>query len=68
MFGVENRYLKRAYDYRSILGEIIAKHLGATPGQVQRILPGYADPREKLLAGGVSGIDGTKIIGEAGIL
>ena len=67
MFGASNRYLRRAYDYRSILGEIIGKHLGATPAQVQRIIPGYADPREKLLAGGVSSVDGTKIMGEAGI-
>jgi uncharacterized protein (DUF1501 family) len=68
MFAVADRYLKRCYDYRSILGEVIRKHLGATQAQLNRIIPGYADAREKLLAGGTSSIDGTKIMGEAGIL
>ena len=61
-------YLRRAHDYRSVLGEIIRKHLGATQNQLNRIIPGYADPAEKLLGGGVSGIDGTQIRGEVGIL
>ena len=68
MFGVADRYLKRAFDYRSVLGEIIRKHLGATDTQLKRIVPGYADKKENLLAGGISGIDGTPIIGEPGIL
>jgi uncharacterized protein (DUF1501 family) len=68
MFGVSNRYLKRNTDYRSVFGEIIRKHLGATQNQLNRIIPGYADPNEKLLAGGSSGIDGTTIRGEVGIL
>ena len=68
MFGVENRYLKRAYDYRSVMGEILRKHLGATQGQLNKIIPGYADPRESLLAKGTSAIDGTPIAGEPGIL
>ncbi|HAM70574.1 MAG TPA: hypothetical protein DCM86_02910 [Verrucomicrobiales bacterium] len=68
MFGVENRYLKRAYDYRSVLGEVIRKHLGATQSQLNRIIPGYAVAGEHLLGGGVSSIDGTRIIGEPGIL
>lgn len=68
MFGVDNRYLRRAYDYRSVMGEIIRKHLGSTQAQLNRIIPGYADPRESLLAKGTSTIDGTPIAGEPGIL
>lgn len=68
MFGVSNRYLKRTYDYRSILGEVIRDHLGANQAQLNRIIPGYADPREFLLSGGTSGIDGTPIAGEVGLL
>lgn len=68
MFGVQNRYLKRAIDYRSVLGEIIRDHLGATPAQLNRIIPGYADAGERLQTGGVSAIDGTPIQGEVGIL
>lgn len=67
MFGVSGRYLKRASDYRQVLGEIIRKHLGATPNQLNRIIPGYANPAENLLAGGVS-TDGTTIRPELGIL
>ena len=67
MFGVNNRYLRRASDYRSVLGEIIRKHLGATSGQMERIIPGYADAGENLLSGG-SGLDGTAITGELSIL
>jgi hypothetical protein len=62
MFGVENSYLKRAVDYRSVLGEIIREHLGATQAQLDRIIRGYAtesDPnlskREHLQFGGTVG-------------
>ncbi|HEU0011124.1 MAG TPA: DUF1501 domain-containing protein [Verrucomicrobiae bacterium] len=68
MFGVSNGYLKRNTDYRSVLGEVIRKHLGATLDQLKIILPGYAAPNEALLAGGVSGVDLTPIRGEVGIL
>lgn len=68
MFGANNAYLKRATDFRSILGELIRNHLGATPTQLARIIPGYADAREKLQAGGVSGIDNTPVTGELGIV
>ena len=68
MFGVGNRYLQRATDYRSVLGEIIRGHLGATTAQLQRILPGYATTNEYLQTGGTSGVDGTKITGELGIV
>ena len=64
MFGASSRYLKRAYDYRSVLGKLIRDHLGATQNQLNRIIPGYLDSREKLQAGGQSTIDNVPIIGE----
>jgi uncharacterized protein (DUF1501 family) len=67
MFGVNGRYLRRATDYRQVLGEIIRDHLGATQTQLNRIISGYANPAERLLAGGTS-IDGTEIRGELGII
>jgi uncharacterized protein (DUF1501 family) len=68
MFGVSGSYLKRNTDYRSVLGEIIRKHLGATQGQLDRIIPGYANPGEHQLTQGTSSIDGTLVRGEVGIL
>jgi uncharacterized protein (DUF1501 family) len=68
MFGVSNRYLKRAVDYRSVLGEIIRDHLGATQDQLNRIIPGYAVSSEMLKSGGTVARDNTKIIGELGIV
>ena len=68
MFGVSNRYLKRNTDYRSVLGEIIRKHLGATQNQLNWIIPGYANPGEQLLTGGTSSIDNIPIRGEVGFL
>ena len=67
MFGVSGSYLKRTTDYRSVLGEIIRKHLGATQPQLNRIIPGYAVAGENLLTGGTS-TDGTAIRGEVGFL
>jgi uncharacterized protein (DUF1501 family) len=67
MFGVSNRYLKRAIDYRSVLGEVLRNHLGASQPQLERIIPGYADAAENLQLGG-AGLDGTTIAGEIGIL
>jgi len=64
MFGVSARYLQRAIDYRSVLGRLIRNHLGAAQNQLNQIIPGYADPNEKLLSGGTSGVDGTKLAGE----
>ncbi len=61
-------YLRRSTDYRSVLGEIIRKHLGATQNQLNRIIPGYGNPGENLLAGGTSSIDGVQIRGEPGLL
>ena len=68
MFGVSGRYLSRNTDYRSVLGEIIRDHLGATQAQLNRIIPGYGVSGEGLLSGGTSSIDGTPIRGEVGIL
>jgi len=70
MFGSNGRYLQRNTDYRSVLGEIIRKHLGATSDQVKRIIPGYVTEPE--LAGqrvvANSSRDGVPILGEVGIL
>lgn len=66
MFGVRDRYLKRTVDFRSILGEIICKHLGASTAQLERIIHGYANPAENLEHGGPA-LDGTPIVGELGL-
>src|SRR5882762_9878471 len=68
MFGASGRYLKRVYDYRSVLGKLVRDHLGATQNQLNRIIPGYATPGEQLLSGGTSGIDGAVIAGEPNIV
>jgi uncharacterized protein (DUF1501 family) len=68
MYGVAGRYLQRAIDYRSVLGEIIREHLAATQEQLDNIIPGYADPGEKLVSGGTSAIDGTAIMGEVDVV
>jgi uncharacterized protein (DUF1501 family) len=68
MFGVSGRYLSRNTDYRSVLGEIIRKHLGATQNQLNHIIPAYANSAEGLLLGGTSSVDGYSIRGELGVL
>jgi uncharacterized protein (DUF1501 family) len=68
MFGASTRYLKRAYDYRSVLGKLIRDHLGATQNQLNRIIPGYAVSGERLLAGGTSSVDGVPTMGEPNIV
>ena len=68
MFGVSDRYLKRSVDYRSVLGKLIRDHLGASQGQLDRIIPGYTVAGEKLFAGGTSTVDNTAIIGEPQLL
>jgi uncharacterized protein (DUF1501 family) len=67
MFGASGRYLRRIYDYRSVLGKIIRDHLGATQTQLNTIIPGYATPGEQLAAGGTSS-DTTVIAGEPNIV
>jgi uncharacterized protein (DUF1501 family) len=68
MYGVANRYLQRAVDFRSVLGEVIRDHLGATQGQLDRIIPGYANSAEALLHGGTSSLDNTAILGEIDVV
>ncbi len=75
LFDATGRYLKRAVDYRSVLGEVIRKHLGATDPQINNIIPGYAnESNEHLRNGGLvtaaSGIDSvnTLIAGEVVLL
>jgi uncharacterized protein (DUF1501 family) len=68
MFAASSRYLKRAVDYRSVLGEVIRKHLGATDDQLGRIIPGYNNQGESLKAGGLSLKDNTRIAGELGLV
>lgn len=68
MFGVESRYLKRAIDYRSVLGKLIRDHLGATPAQMDRIIPKYNDPGEMLKTGGIQASDKTAVLGEPDIV
>jgi uncharacterized protein (DUF1501 family) len=68
MFGVSKRYLKRALDYRSVLGELIREHMGATQGQLERIIPGYAVAGERLRSGGISTKDNTTIGGEVDVV
>jgi hypothetical protein len=60
-------YLRRTIDYRSVLGEIIRDHLGATQNQLNRIIPAYANEAgEKLLNGGL--VATVPILGELGIV
>jgi uncharacterized protein (DUF1501 family) len=60
-------YLRRTIDYRSVLGEVIRDHLGATQSQLNRIIPAYAnESTEHLLNGGM--VQTTPIIGELGIV
>ena len=67
MYGASSRYLKRLIDYRSILGEIIRKHLGASDAQIARIIPGYAAESVEHLRFGTS-LSSTPIMGEVGLL
>ena len=70
MFGASGRYVQRNTDYRSVMGEIIRKHLGATPAQVGRIIPGYVNEPElaNQRVAHASSIDGVQIQGEVGFL
>jgi len=70
MFGVAGRYLQRAVDYRSALGEIIREHLGATQDQLNRIIPGYVTEPELggQLTANNSTVDGTPILGEVDVV
>src|SRR4030095_5460047 len=49
-------YLRRLIDYRSVVGEIIRDHLGATQPQLNRIIPAYGNESvEHLKLGGTGG-------------
>lgn len=66
-------YLQRCIDYRSVLGEIIRDHLGATQAQLNRIIPAYANESvERLKNGGLVADGGTPgnvpNIGELGLI
>lgn len=68
MFAASQRYLKRGYDYRQVLGKLIRDHMGASQDQLNRIIPGYATAGENLLAGGRSAVDGVTIMPEPAII
>jgi hypothetical protein len=68
MFQTEGRYLRRALDYRSVLGKVIRDHLGASQDQLNRIIPGYSHPSEALRTGGIQSSDGVRIMGEPDLL
>jgi uncharacterized protein (DUF1501 family) len=60
-------YLRRTIDYRSVLGELIRDHLGATQAQLNRIIPAYTNEGvEHLKSGGM--VATTPIIGEVGLV
>ena len=64
--GIE--YLQRATDFRSVMGKLVRDHLGATQEQLDRIIPGYADPNQSLKAGGVQAQDKVRVTGEPDIV
>jgi uncharacterized protein (DUF1501 family) len=68
MFRATGRYVQRATDYRSVLGKLIRDHMGATQTQLNRIIPGYADPTEYLLTRGHQPEDGVEVTGEPNIV
>jgi uncharacterized protein (DUF1501 family) len=68
MFQSTGRYLKRATDYRSVLGKLIRDHLGATQPQLDRIIPGYASSKESLKTRGIQTKDNTEVNGEPDIV
>jgi len=68
MFRAGDRYLQRNTDYRSVLAKLIRDHLGATPEQLTRIIPGYAAAGENLQTGGMQSKDNIRIIGEPDII
>jgi uncharacterized protein (DUF1501 family) len=69
LFSANNSvgYLRRVIDYRSVVGEIIRDHLGATQDQLNRIIPAYLNENtERLKNGGM--VQTTPILGEIGIV
>jgi uncharacterized protein (DUF1501 family) len=68
MFQSTGRYLQRATDFRSVMGKVIRDHLGATQDQLNRIIPGYADPSQSLKAGGIQAQDKVRVSGEPDLI
>jgi uncharacterized protein (DUF1501 family) len=68
LFAVQSRYLGRAFDFRSVYGELIREHLGATQNQLNRIIPGYANESVEKLKNGGTQADATAVAGEIGVL
>ena len=68
LFQSSGRYLQRATDFRSVMGKLIRDHLGATPEQLKRIIPGYSDSKEHLFSGGQQAADGVHVTGEPDII
>jgi uncharacterized protein (DUF1501 family) len=69
MFAASSRYLQRAVDYRSVLGELIRDHLGATQNQLNRIITGYATDARLISGGQYTGEGGNPMVaGELGII
>ena len=69
LFAANNSvgYLRRLIDYRSVVGEIIRDHLGATQAQLNRIIPAYNnESTEHLRLGGT--VSTTPILGELGLV
>ncbi len=69
LYSADNKvgYLRRTIDYRSVIGEVIRGHLGATADELGRIIPAYSrEDTEHLRDGGLAGT--TPIIGELGII
>ena len=50
------------------MGKLIRDHLGATPEQLKRIIPGYSDSKEHLFSGGQQAADGVHVTGEPDII
>jgi len=68
MFQSTGRYLQRATDFRSVMGKVIRDHLGASQEQLNRIIPGYADPNQSLKSGGIQSQDKVRITGEPDLI
>jgi uncharacterized protein (DUF1501 family) len=62
MYQASSRYLKRAVDYRSVLGKIIRDHLGATQNQLNRIITGYATDARLINGGSYTGEGGNPVV------
>ena len=68
MFQSTGRYLQRATDFRSVMGKVVRDHLGASQEQLNRIIPGYADLKQSLKAGGIQSQDKVRVTGEPDLI